>query len=856
MISIIDTLKPLGNFFAVMAEDVGVGELSLEAVLHASELELTKKASKEYVNEQIAAIPKVTKTSQLQNDSGFLTQHQDLSAYAKKSEIPSVPTKLSQLQNDAEYAKISDIPTPVTKTSQLVNDSGYLTKHQDLSDYAKKSEIPTIPSKISAFQNDVGYLTEHQNINGKADNSTVDALSVRVTDTEAEQATLSARMDELVTREPVTDDEWADARVGVDKSYASIGGAIRGQVSDIKNDIKGAFVTEGTSFEKGGFDLSGKPSPAANRVRTKIFKFVGTGYILTIPETVKARIIYYSEDSEDSYIKMSDWQIGGTINIENGYYTKLLIGYSNDAAISDVKFFNLNVVYKTTNLEKNVYTFKGEISLLGYNSVSEITEMGMYSSRSSTTSSLPDIPFGITGAFILMVNRWSTADDTYSESVQQTIITRNSKIYSRYISNGVVAIDWETDTMTYSGDITLNNFENLADCIDVGTYSGRSAAASLPDAPVGLSGAFTMLVSKWFDAYHNNYGYSQILFAFNGRMYRRYLARDKSVAYDWETLNSNGVDMTGLNVAVIGDSISTNGNEGTDKNVPEITIEEADVGKTLSAYLTYHDVQNGLTLGGHTFTQSEIGTEVTFTPVYADIGKSIGVPSNYNPNSTTVWWEVAQRELGFNTIPVCWSGSSITSHENDNSQYKTAHAWHEAQIRKCGIRKPGTMERIAPDAIIIYRGTNDFSHAPYTKLTNGLFDGLDFTYPTDDTIQSGFGYKEGLVLTIKKLRDAYPNAKIFLCTLNIFKRVNYSHFPVNNGLNTLPQYNNAIREVANYMGCGIIEFDKDGITFENCYSQGYITDSAVIPTHPSDKGHKVMGNKAISDLRAKFSKMN
>lgn len=165
------------------------------------------------------------------------------------------------------------------------------------------------------------------------------------------------------------------------------------------------------------------------------------------------------------------------------------------------------------------------------------------------------------------------------------------------------------------------------------------------------------------------------------------------------------------------------------------------------------------------------------------------------------------------------------------------------------------MTRTAPDVVIIYRGTNDFSHSPYAKLTSGYFDNFNWQYPSDDTVTDGYGYKEGLCLTIKKLRAAYPSAKIFLCTLNVFKRVNYSHFPTNNGINSLPQFNAAIREVADFMGCGVINFDKDGITFENCYSEGYITDSATTPTHPSDKGHKVMGNKAIADMRSQYGAM-
>ena len=73
----------------------------------------------------VSGIKVPTKTSELTNDSGFLTQHQSLADYAKKTELP-------------------------TKTSQLTNDSGFLTQHQDLTDYAKKSEIPTKAEDIDA----------------------------------------------------------------------------------------------------------------------------------------------------------------------------------------------------------------------------------------------------------------------------------------------------------------------------------------------------------------------------------------------------------------------------------------------------------------------------------------------------------------------------------------------------------------------------------------------------------------------------------------------------------------------------------------------------------------------------------
>lgn len=321
-------------------------------------------------------------------------------------------------------------------------------------------------------------------------------------------------------------------------------------------------------------------------------------------------------------------------------------------------------------------------------------------------------------------------------------------------------------------------------------------------------------------------------------------------------IHKNKKLLEGKTVAILGDSISTNGNSiaTTDHNAREIIIQEEDVGVELSAYLTYDDVNSSnLSLGGHTYTSSEIGTEVTFTPLAEDVGKTIGRGANYNDAEVTTWWEVMQDALGNDTIPVCWSGSSITDHEKDTLTRATSWAFHPAQIRKCGRRIPGTMDRIAPDIIIIYRGTNDFSHSPYALLTEDYFDSYNWQYPTTDEVDGGYGFLEGIALTVQRLREAYPNAQIYLCTLNVFKRINYDHFPTNNGINSLPQYNAAIRKAADFFGCGLIDFEKDGITFENCYSSGYITDSADHPTHPTDKGHKTMGLKAIADIRAQYN---
>ena len=88
-----------------------------------------------------------TKTSQLDNDSGYLTEHQSLDGFATTEYVDkaisdeaaarqaAVDSINSELLNKASK---DEIPT---KTSDLTNDSGYLTEHQSLADYATKQYV-------------------------------------------------------------------------------------------------------------------------------------------------------------------------------------------------------------------------------------------------------------------------------------------------------------------------------------------------------------------------------------------------------------------------------------------------------------------------------------------------------------------------------------------------------------------------------------------------------------------------------------------------------------------------------------------------------------------------------------------
>ena len=136
-----------------------------------------------------------SKTSDLVNDSGFLTQipdeyvteaeldakgylteHQSLAEYAKKSEIPDVSGFLTSIPD--EYVTEAELDAKGYLTNYTESDPIYTA---DKPNIALKSEIPTVPTKVSAFTNDAGYLTEHQSLEGYATDEELAAKQDKLT---------------------------------------------------------------------------------------------------------------------------------------------------------------------------------------------------------------------------------------------------------------------------------------------------------------------------------------------------------------------------------------------------------------------------------------------------------------------------------------------------------------------------------------------------------------------------------------------------------------------------------------------------------------------------------------------------
>ena len=81
-------------------------------------------------------------TKQELENKGYLTQHQPLTEYAKKNELPQPYNDTELKERVARLESKPEADTSGLVTKQELASKGYLTEHQPLTEYAKKSELP------------------------------------------------------------------------------------------------------------------------------------------------------------------------------------------------------------------------------------------------------------------------------------------------------------------------------------------------------------------------------------------------------------------------------------------------------------------------------------------------------------------------------------------------------------------------------------------------------------------------------------------------------------------------------------------------------------------------------------------
>lgn len=169
----------LNNKQNTLISGQNIKTINSESLLGEGNIIIQGGGSSDY--EDLENLPKINnielKGNKTLNDLGI----QPYGNYALESEIP---TKTSDLTNDSGFITgytetDPTVPSHVKNITQA-NITSWNNKSDfsgDYNDLSNKPTIPTVPTKVSAFTNDVGYLTEHQDISGKVDKETGKGLS-------------------------------------------------------------------------------------------------------------------------------------------------------------------------------------------------------------------------------------------------------------------------------------------------------------------------------------------------------------------------------------------------------------------------------------------------------------------------------------------------------------------------------------------------------------------------------------------------------------------------------------------------------------------------------------------------------
>lgn len=81
-----------------------------------------------------------------------LARMTDVQGKADKTYVDTELAKKANIGHKHVVADITDFPSIPTKTSDLINDSGFITSN-DI------PEIPDVPTNVSELNNDAGYIT-------------------------------------------------------------------------------------------------------------------------------------------------------------------------------------------------------------------------------------------------------------------------------------------------------------------------------------------------------------------------------------------------------------------------------------------------------------------------------------------------------------------------------------------------------------------------------------------------------------------------------------------------------------------------------------------------------------------------
>lgn len=383
-----------------------------------------------------------TKTSQLTNDSGFITDAA-LTGYAKTTDIP---TKTSQLDNDSHYITASEVPVQSvnTKTGAVVltqDDVGdgttYVRTHNDFTDVLKtqintnKDNIAMLDGDVEGLQTDVGTLK---------------------TNVSSLQTALTSKQDVIVgAASTITDNNLVADRALISNSSGKV--AVSNVTSTELGYLDGVTSNVQTQLNK---KLEKAPVTSVNSKTGAVQ--LNASDVGALPDTTVIPTKTSQLDNDSGFItdipiasatQLGGVKIGAGLSVtENGVLS------ATGGGTADAVEWN-NVLDKPTTIS-------------GYGITDAKIENGTITLGNKTITPLTSAPVtsvnSKTGAVVLTANDvGALPSDTVIPTVNNATLTirRNSIDVGSFTANSANDVNIDINVPTDKSDIGLGNVDNV-----------------------------------------------------------------------------------------------------------------------------------------------------------------------------------------------------------------------------------------------------------------------------------------------------------------------------------------------------------------------------------------------------------
>lgn len=228
---------------------------------------------------------------------------------------------------------------------------------------------------------------------------------------------------------------------------------------------------------------------------------------------------------------------------------------------------------------------------------------------------------------------------------------------------------------------------------------------------------------------------------------------------------------------------------------------------------------------------SIIGDSISTFTGYVPTGYARYYPRQDVTSVDKLWWKIALDKTGMQLLKnAAWASSTVAGDDTQGAIVASSDA------RIADLADGDTK----PDIVIVLIGTNDFGRS----YSIGTFTDTD-TIPTASNIAD---FKPAYAKMIGKIHTAYPDAKVFVCTL-IPRTFSGGGYPAKDQNNeSLYAFNKAIKEVAEMMNCSVIDINMNsGINVDNLPNH-FIQETSGSYIHPLASGQVLVGECVAREL--------